>query len=153
MQHVGRHDFGQTNGSATWLDRRDGKWWVTFAHYAWRGGVPGKGPGDTRLVAYDDGWQPLAEYRYPDAVIERFGTRSCSGGAWGPDGRLYVTGHDAKEVYLLRVPASGEELELLAIVPVEAEGQGIAWDPTRREALYTIIRSRREVVISKRGRE
>lgn len=157
---VDSRDLGVTDGSATWVDRRDGRWWVAFAHYAGRGGVPGKGPPDTRLVAFDDAWTERAVYRFPDAVVSRFGDESCSGGAFGPDGLLYATGHDAAELYVLRVPAAdpgaagaaaaASVLELVAVVPVEATGQGIAWDPLREGVLYTIRRAAREVVVSRR---
>jgi len=43
-------------GSATWIDRADGGWWVTFAHYAGKGGLPGKGPEATRLVRFSTDW-------------------------------------------------------------------------------------------------
>ena len=62
---------------------------------------------------------------------------------------LYTTGHDATEVYVLGVPDTGDKLNLFSITPVEAEGQGIAWDPAQPEVLYTINRSKREVVASR----
>jgi hypothetical protein len=149
LEHVGTHSFGIFAGSATWIDRRDGFWWVAFANYEGRGGEPAKGPAWTTLVKFDDGWRPAGGYVFPAEVVERFGTRSSSGGAWGPDGYLYATGHDAAEVYVLRLPRAGSVLELVETVPVEAEGQGIAWDRSDPQALYTIIKRERTVVVSR----
>jgi hypothetical protein len=146
LEHVGSHSFGIAHGSATWIDRRDGKWWVGFAHYEGRDGVPGMGSEWTRIVLFDDRWREVGGYVYPAEVVERFRPRSNSGAAFGPDGLLYATGHDAAEVYVLRVPRGGSELELVEIVPAPAEGQGIAWDPAEPDVLYTIMRSTREIV-------
>jgi hypothetical protein len=153
LDHVGSHSFGIGPGSATWIDRRDERWWVAFAHYAGRGGEPGKGPEWTELVVFDDAWRRIAGYVFPPEVIERFEGFSSSGGSWGPDGLLYVSGHDAPELYVLRLPHAGGVLELVRTLPVEAEGQGIAWDRADPGTLFTIRRSRREVVASRLPRQ
>ena len=149
LEHIGSHSFGIMHGSATWIDRREGLWWIGFAHYEGRGGIPGRGPSWTRIVLFDSEWRAVGGYIYPDAVVERFLDRSNSGAAFGPDGRLYATGHDAAEVYALRIPSGGAILDLEAIIPVEAEGQGIAWDHFEPGTLYTIIKKDRMVVRSK----
>ena len=149
MEHVGSHSLGIFGGSATWIDRADGHWWVAFGHYAGRGGVPDQGPAWTNLVKFDTSWRRVAGYVYPSAVVERFDEMSNSGGTWGEDGRLYATGHDEGEVFALSLPTAGSVLELHEIIPVTAEGQGIAWDRTESGTLYSIIRSSREVVVSK----
>ncbi len=149
LEHIGSHSFGIGYGSATWIDRRDSTWWVGFAHYEGRGGVPGKGPAWTNIVIFDDNWRRVGGYTFPQEVIDRFLDRSNSGAAFGPDGLLYATGHDAAEVYVLRVPTAGSVLELVDIVPVAAEGQGIAWDKSDPTVLYTIIKDGRTVVASR----
>jgi hypothetical protein len=149
LAHVGSHGFGVFAGSATWVDRHDDRWWVAFANYEGRGGTPGQGPEATTLVAFDDAWRPLASHTFPAAVVERFGSHSNSGGAWGPDGYLYITGHDAPEVYVVRLPRTGPVLELVEIVPVHAEGQGIAWDVGDPGTLYSISRSQGKVIVSR----
>ena len=53
---------------------------------------------------------------------------SNSGGSWGPDGFLYLTGHDLEEVYKVRLPTAGSTLELVTTIPMTVRGQGIAWD-------------------------
>jgi hypothetical protein len=131
------------------VDRRDGLFFVGLANYAGRGGAPGRGPEHSAVARFDASWRPLASLGFPEAVVRRFGTRSNSGGAFGPGGLLYATGHDAPELYLLRVPAAGAELELVAILPAPASGQGIAWDPDEPDLLWTIRRESREVVASR----
>ena len=149
LAHVGSHPFGIFAGSATWVERRDGAWYVAFANYAGRGGVAGRGPEWTSLVRFDAGFAPQGGFAFPAAVVKRFGTRSASGGAFGPDGLLYVTGHDAPEVYALRVPSAGAELELVEILPAPAPGQGIAWDPAEPGLLWMVDKRRRELVAAR----
>ena len=67
-------------GSATWIDRADGGWWVTFAHYAGKGGLPGKGPDATRLVRFSTDWKVRRVYAFPAAVVSRWEMMSSSGG-------------------------------------------------------------------------
>jgi hypothetical protein len=81
-------------GSLTWLDWHDGSWWAGYANYDGKGGEPGRDHRQTAVVRYDARFTPRATYRFPDTVLARFAPRSTSGGAWGKDGLLYVTGHD-----------------------------------------------------------
>ena len=149
MDHVGSHSFGIFGGSATWVDWAEGHWWVAFGHYAGFGGVADQGPAWTNVVQFDESWRRVAGYVYPSDVVERFERMSNSGGTWGTDGQLYATGHDEGEVFVLSLPTAGSVLELREILPVTAEGQGIAWDRGEPGTLYSIIRSSREVVVSK----
>ena len=149
LEHIGSHSFGMLPGSATWIDRREGLWWVAFGNYEGSGGIPGRGTQWTEIALYDDQWRRVGGYGFPAEVLERFGTRSNSGAAFGPDGVLYATGHNEPELYALRVPTSGAALELVEVLPVAAEGQGIAWDPSDPRVLFTVLRSTREVVVSR----
>ena len=149
MEHVDSHSFGIFGGSATWIDRAHGHWWVAFGHYAGVGGVPGQGPAWTNLVKFDDSWRRVAGYAYPHEVVEQFHQMSNSGGTWGDDGRLYATGHDDGSVFVLSLPTAGSVLTLHEVIPIAAEGQGIAWDRSEPGTLYSILRSTREVVVSK----
>lgn len=146
MTHIGHQPMGIYEGSATWVDRHDGHWWVVFAHYDGDGGVADKGPAWTRLVRFDDEWRRTGGWAFPESVIDRFRPYSNSGGAWGPDGQLYVTGHDTTAVYVLDRPDAGATLRLRDVVAFPGEGQGIAWDPSDPSVLYGIRRSAREVV-------
>ena len=149
LRHVGSHSLGILGGSATWIDRADGHWWVAFGNYADRGGVPGRGPAWTNLLKFDESWRRVAGFVYPSNVVEQFEEMSNSGGTWGSDGQLYITGHDDGVVFVLSLPTAGSVLILEKAVPVRAEGQGIAWDRGEPGTLYSILRSSREVVVSK----
>jgi hypothetical protein len=146
LAHTGSRSFGIYRGSCTWVDRYDGFWWAVFAHYDKWKHAAGKGTEWTALVQFDDQWQELGSWVFPDAVISRMRPMSNSGGSWGPDSLLYCTGHDRQEVYVLRVPDQGPELELVEIVPLGVYGQGIAWDRETNDSLYGIRRKDREVV-------
>jgi hypothetical protein len=149
LEHVGSHSFGIFQGSATWIDRRDGVFWVAFANYAERGRVPGRGPAWSSIVLFDPSWRPIGGYAFPAEVVARFGSHGSSGGAFGSDGLLYATGHDAPELWVLRVPKAGPALELVEILPAPLAGQGVAWDPEEPAVLWSIRRDSREVVASR----
>ena len=136
-------------GSLTWVDRRGGHWWALFANYDGRGGEAGRDHRQTTLVEFDDRWRRLRSFSFPDAVLARFAPRSSSGGGFGDDGLLYVTGHDEPELYVLRVPRKGAVLEHVASIKVPMEGQAIAWDKSQRRTLYGIRRDAREVTVAR----
>jgi hypothetical protein len=132
MEHVGTHSFGIFRGSLTWLDRHDGAWWAAFANYdrVQSGQTEPYGRTyTTQVVKMDDGFQVEQSWTIPKVILDRFDVMSNSGGSWGPDGRLYLTGHDLPEAYVMEVPTAGAELEWVATVRLPGiEGQGIAWD-------------------------
>jgi hypothetical protein len=144
MQHVSEHRFENPPGSLTWAVRRDGEWFACFAHYK-----NTSDPALTQVVKFDAQWQPLANWKFPAALIQRFAGNSSSGGAFGPGGHLFVTGHDARELYVLDVPESGGELPWRATIPISAAGQAFAWDPSNAGVLYSIERRTREVIVSR----
>jgi outer membrane protein assembly factor BamB len=133
-------------GSLTWVDHRDGAWWAAFANYDGRGGEPGRDHRYTTLVKFDDHWRRLEAWSFPPTVLARFAPRSTSGGAWGADGRLYVTGHDHTEAYVLGLPKGGAVLEHLATIEIPVEGQAVAFDRSAGRVLFGIRRPVREVV-------
>lgn len=146
MVHLRSTPLGRQPGSLTWIDRKDGAWWACFANYDERGGEPGRDHRFTTLLRFDDRWRVTGAWMFPKSVLARFKPRSSSGGAWGADGRLYVTGHDQPEVYVLDIPRIGNELKHVATIEVAVEGQAIAFDRTRPGVLYGISRAKREVV-------
>jgi hypothetical protein len=157
LEHVGSHSFGILQGSATWVDRHDGAFWVAFAHYGAmgggggkKGGEPGKGPEWTSLVRFDDDWRRTGGWVYPKELVLRFAPSSNSGGVFGPDGLLYVTGHDHNEVYVLRLPRAGSVLEWVSTLPAPFVGQGISLDESDPGALWGIIKQSRDVVVGHR---
>ena len=90
--------------------------------------------------------------RASDAVPGRsIGDQSCrnDGLAWGAGGLLYVSGHDLAEIYVLRLPKSGDVLEHVATIASPIEGQAIALDPADPRLMYGISRKKREVIATR----
>ncbi|OGU35141.1 MAG: hypothetical protein A2068_04705 [Ignavibacteria bacterium GWB2_35_6b] len=149
LEHTGTHSFGINWGSCTWVDRHQGFWWAAFAHYnKWKDSTK-TDVRWTRVIKFDDQWRELESWIFPKEVLYRFENMSNSGGAWGPDGNLYCTGHDPAEVYVLKIPSKGSILELVDIIPVNCTGQGIAWDKSEPGSIYTISKAERKVIHSK----
>ncbi|PWB59774.1 MAG: cycloisomerase [Betaproteobacteria bacterium] len=144
MEHVGSHSFGIQYGSLTWVDWHDGHWWMTFANYD-RLMAPGKTPyghkANTLMVKFTKDLRPLQSWTLPKALLDRFEDMSNSGGSWGPDGYLYLTGHDPAELYRVRLPKAGSVLEVVDIIPMNIRGQGIAWDRSQPGVIYGIVRA------------
>lgn len=149
LQHVSTHSFGRSDGSLTWLDRRNDRWIACFVHYGKKGGEPGRDPGWTQLVEFDDQWRRTGGWGFPAAFVAHLGTRgySISGGAMGPGGHLYTTGHDNPELYVLDFPSAGSVMTWTATIPITAEGQAFGWDPQVPGVLYTVGRRTREVIV------
>jgi len=141
--------LGPGIGSLTWLDRKDGFWWAAYANYDGDGGEPGRDHRHTTFVKYNDNWQRVGAWLFPAKVQQRFTPMSSSGGVWGDDDLLYITGHDHTELYVLRLPKMGAVLEYVATIPVTFGGQAIAWDRSATRMLYSINRDTLEVVVTK----
>ena len=151
MKHIGSHSLGRTDGSLTWLERLEGKWIACFVHYGKRGGEPGRGPEWTQIVEFDDQWRRLRGWGLPPELVAAIGTKgySVSGGAFGPRGLLYATGHDEPELFVLDFPAAGGSLRWIATIPITAEGQAFGWDRGEAGMLYTVGRKKREVIVGR----
>lgn len=147
LEHIDTHSFGIYEGSLTWIDRRDNSWWAVFAHYSEKVNENqfAKPHTYTSLVQFDNRWRRVAGWIFPDSVLERFAPHSCSGGFWGPDGKLYCSGHDLGELYVLSIPKAGSVLKHERTIAAPITGQGIAW-PTQGSVLYGINRPKRLVV-------
>jgi len=144
LDHLESYSFGIQLGSFTWVDQApDGSWWGGFANY---NRVFDKSPVaygnkfNTQVVRFTPEWEIAEQYVIPDEIVEKFDDMSNSGGSWGPDGNLYLTGHDPAEAYVMQVPEIGSTLRWLATVLVDIRGQGIAWDRSQPDVLYGIIR-------------
>lgn len=144
MTHVGTHSFGIGRGSLTWVDWHEGAWWMTFANYDRLLG-PGKTPyghkANTVMVKFDRDFREIQSWTLPTEILDRFEDMSNSGGSWGPDGDLYLSGHDPAEIYRMRIPKAGSVLELFEVLPMNIRGQGIAWDRSDPDVIYGIIRA------------
>ncbi|MCA9177540.1 MAG: hypothetical protein KDB14_23805 [Planctomycetales bacterium] len=150
LEHLESLPFPGTEGAINWVDRHNGQWWIVFASY-------GSQAGRTRLVRYDDQWREQQRWLLPESVLKRMAPNSNSGGVWGPNEKLYLTGHDHLEVYVMELPqhaaASGEtratELVHRATLPAPFAGQGIARDRSDVNVLYG-IRRKDKLVMSAR---
>ena len=150
LRHVGSHSFGHGFGSFTWLQRRDGAWYACFAFYGNKAAEPGRDPSWTQVIKFDDQWRRVAAWVFPaDLVKQKFGAYSSSGGAFGPDGRLYITGHDAPSLFVLEFPEGGSVLRWVDTIEIPAEGQAFAWDPAEPWTLWSILKRTREVIVGR----
>lgn len=144
LKHLQSRSFGIDRGSLTWIDRdASGTWWGAFANY---NRVFDKSPvayGNkytTQVVRFTADWQVAEAWVLPDKLVDKFGDMSNSGGSWGPDGKLYITGHDNTELYAMELPKMGSVLRWSGTIPVDLAGQGFAFDRSESGMLYGIIR-------------
>jgi hypothetical protein len=144
LKHLQSYSFGIDRGSLTWIDRdASGTWWGAFANY---NRVFDKSPVaygnkyNTQVVRFTSDWHVAEAWVLPDKLVEKFGDMSNSGGSWGPDGKLYITGHDNTELYVMELPKMGSVLRWIGTIPVNLAGQGIAFDRSDSGVLYGIIR-------------
>lgn len=153
LDHVESHSFGIQLGSFTWLDQAaDGQWWGGFANYNRvfdRMQMAYGNKHATQVVRFGPGWEIEEAYVIPDPVLERFDDMSNSGGSWGPDGNLYLTGHDPAEAYVMQLPDLGSMLHWVGTVPLAIEGQGIAWDRAEPDILYGFVRETNTVSVNR----
>jgi len=150
LQHIGNHSFGIYIGSVTWIDQREGYWYVGFAHYTGKGSTEGKDTKWTSVVKFTKKWQRVESWIFPDHLLEIFAPKSNSGASWGKDGKLYCTGHDNYEIYVMEIPRSGYTLKHVRTIPALTYGQGIAFDRTVKDkmVLYGIGQKNENLVIA-----
>ncbi len=91
-------------------------------------------------MRFDGEWRVAEAWVFPKALLEKFGDMSNSGGSWGPDGRLWITGHDKAEAYAVMLPQAGSVLRWTATASLDIAGQGIAWDRSDRQVIWGIVR-------------
>ena len=142
LKHMQTIPMPAGHGSLTWIDRhKDGSWWMSYAVY---GKTKNK---QTKLIKYryEDGqFSELKAYSFPNEVVAKWGSMSCSGGSWGPDGLLYTTGHDHAEAYVLDIDAEGGLKYLKTEKDMGFYGQGIAWDRFAKAAvLWGIVKNKK----------
>lgn len=130
-------DFGESDGSLTWVLRHDNKWWCCFAFYRVENAK-------TYLAVFDDEWNEVQRWLFPVEVIPMMGSASISGGLWYKN-QLLVTGHDNFELYHVKIPESGNRLEFVKTMPAPFAGQGIAYDPAT-DGVIGIVRKTKEII-------
>lgn len=141
LDHVDSHSLGMLDeGSLTWVDRVSGGWIAGFAHYTGNGGLAFKDHRFSSVLAFDGEWRRTGGWVFPPEVVARMDPHAASGGVIGPDGWLYLMGHDRPEMYVVGRPAMGPTLVHLATIDLEAEGQAFAWAPGGQRTVFTIDR-------------
>lgn len=147
MQHLRSVPLGVRDGSLTVIERHEGRWWGIFANYDPPRSHLGRTHRDTKVVIFNADWAEVGGFALPDSLLARLVPSSVSGGSFGKDGLLYLTGHDAGEIYVMRIPHQGPVLEHVATIPAPIEGQAWAWDRSAPRTLYGIRRKAGEVVV------
>ena len=143
LGHVDSHSLGlRDEGSLTWFDRYKGGWIAAFAHYDDNGGVPFKDHIYSSVVTFDAEWRRTGGWLFPASVVERLAPDAASGGAIGPDGFLYILGHDRPEMYVLGRPPMGPALLHVATIDLEVAGQAFSWAPAGARRIFAIDRRR-----------
>ena len=127
-------------GSLTWLDRYRNGWMAGFAHYDATGGVPFKNHRFSSVVTYDHEWRRTGGWLFPPTILEQMAPHAASGGAIGPDGWLYLLGHDRPEMYVVARPPMGPVLIHVATIDLEAEGQAFSWAQDGSRTVFTVDR-------------
>ena len=147
MQHARTFSLGMMEeGSLTWFDRLGSGWVAGFAQYDGRGGLKYKDHSFSTIVRYDSSWRREGGWMIAPSVIQRMKPMAASGGSIGPDGLLYLSGHDRAEIYVLAAPAMGPTLIHIATIEIDAQGQAFAWDKSANDRIvYAISRSNRQV--------
>ncbi len=146
MAPVESHSLGLTDeGSLTWFDRYREGWLAGFAHYDGSGGIVNRPHTFSSVVTFDASWRRTGGWLCPARVLERMAPYAASGGAIGPDGFLYLLGHDRPELYVVGRPPMGPTLVHVATVAVEAEGQAFSWAGDGSRTIFTIDRRQRQV--------
>lgn len=141
LDHVDTHSLGMTEeGSLTWFDRYQGGWVAGFAHYDQDGGLKHKDHAFSSVVTFDSEWRRTGGWLFPPSALERMAPHAASGGAIGPDGWLYLLGHDRPEMYVVGRPPMGPTLIHLATIDLEAEGQAFSWAQDGTRSVFAVDR-------------
>lgn len=131
-------DIDIKNGSLTWIDINDGKWFGMVAFYK-------NQVHKTHLVQFNIANNKLIikkKWFFPTSVTKRFYPYSCSGGSF-KDNFLYCTGHDKKEIYVMSVVPNKQLLKHVKTIKSYSTGQGIDFDGNY---LYGIHRKKKLVI-------
>ncbi len=141
LEHADSHSLGMRDeGSLTWFDRCCGGWIAGFAHYDGHGGVAFKDHSLSSVVTFDSEWRRTGGWLFPPTVVSQMAPDAASGGAIGPDGLLYLLGHDRPELYVVARPLMGPTMIHLATIELEAEGQAFSWAKDGSRMIFTIDR-------------
>lgn len=146
LAHQRSYSLGlREEGSLTWTDRIAGGFIAGFAHYDEDRGAAFKDHRHSSVVTFDEQWRRTGGWLFPSDVAARMAPHAASGGAIGPDGYLYILGHDRPEMYVLARPKMGPRLVHLATIALEAEGQAFSFAPGPNRHIFAIDRRKGQV--------
>jgi hypothetical protein len=141
MMHIESHSMGlMEEGSLTFFERLGAGWVAGFAHYDGEGGLAYKNSAFAGISTFDADWRRTGGWMLPESVRVRMAPHAASGGGIGPDGYLYLLGHDRPEMYVLAKPSMGPVLLHLATIEIDVAGQAFAWDKSAVRTIYAINR-------------
>lgn len=149
LTHKRSISLGMGPGSLTAVDRHNGSWWAIFANYDGKGGEPTRNHRYTLFARLDDNFQIERGWAFPDAILRCLSPRSVSGASWGMDGKLYVSGHDRPQIYVLSLPKAGGVLHLDGWFSISTHGQAIDMSHEGQNLIWSINRPTKEVFASK----
>jgi hypothetical protein len=143
LDHADSRSLGlRDEGSLTWFDRYGDGWIAGFAHYDGNGGVAFKNHEFSSVIVFDAEWRRTGGWLLPSGPVTRMAPYAASGGAVGPDGWLYLLGHDRPEMYVVARPSMGPTLIHVATIEVEAAGQAFAWSQDGTRTIFAIDRAK-----------
>lgn len=101
------------------------------------------------MVKFDKKWKSIESWIFPEEIIQLFMPNSNSGAAFGRDGKLYCTGHDRQEIYIMEIPCTGFTLKHIKTIETPVPGQGIAFDHSEKHKniIYGIRRNENQVIV------
>ena len=141
MEHSSSWSLGlMEEGSLTWFDDFGEDRIAGFAHYSGNGGLEFKSSEFSGVVVFDREWRRKGGWQMPASVVERMAPYAASGGAIGPNGLLYLLGHDLPEMYVVARPTMGPVLIHVATIELEAEGQAFSFVPDGSGDIFAIDR-------------
>ncbi|MEM5518023.1 hypothetical protein WNY37_13785 [Henriciella sp. AS95] len=146
LEHRSSHSLGlMDEGSLVWFDQVSDGWIAGFAHYNDETGLPYKTNAYAGVYSFDSEWRKTGGWMLPNALVELMAPQAASGGEIGPDGLLYLMGHDRKEIYVVAKPSMGPKLIHVATIDIGAEGQAFAFDTDGSRHLVAISRPNGEI--------
>ncbi|WP_143435314.1 hypothetical protein [Henriciella aquimarina] len=146
LKHRASHSLGlMDEGSLVWFDRLGDSWVAGFAHYNDETGLPYKTNAYAGVYTFDSDWRKTGGWMLPNALVDLMAPQAASGGEIGPDGLLYLMGHDRTEMYVVAKPVMGPKLIHIATIDIEAEGQAFAFDTDGSRKVFAISRPNGEI--------
>jgi hypothetical protein len=104
LQHLKSHLVGTSSGWFNWLDRRGDsggkRLLTTTGHSAGQASdvVSDQETAGTVIVKMEDDFRIAQSWVLPASLLMRLAPMSNSSDSWGPDSRLYLSGHDRAEL-------------------------------------------------------